>query len=204
MSWDTFWFFINSHFLQIWSDSNSFFLLRYPQLLRISTSCANRQQQQKKPNESDQQSSSGGDKKPNEGEIVLLLLIMSFLLFCYSDDFSILKKAILWASISAALTVFFLMSTGADGNLPPLISWNEFLYNMLSRGEVSSILLRYIWPDSGKFMCSSFLQVDEILIQPDRNAVLVVLADGAIINGRPVSYSIVKIFSQIINFVRLI
>ncbi|XP_065211013.1 paraplegin [Planococcus citri] len=76
-----------------------------------------------------------------------------------------MAKLLLWC-----LTVYILVFVGASMMLPSnkqeiirYVSWNEFLYHMLAKGEV-----------------------EEIIAQPDIGLVTVVLHDGAVVKGRRV------------------
>ncbi|KRT82847.1 hypothetical protein AMK59_3148 [Oryctes borbonicus] len=78
---------------------------------------------------------------------------------------SLLAKAFLWM-LSAYMVIAIISLMFPSSNQPEVVryvSWNEFLYQMLAKGEV-----------------------EEIIVRPDVDIVTIILYDGAIIKGKKV------------------
>ncbi|XP_017772930.1 PREDICTED: paraplegin [Nicrophorus vespilloides] len=81
--------------------------------------------------------------------------------------FSLAAKAFLWF-LSAYMVIVTLSLIFPSSNQPEVVryvSWNEFLYQMLAKGEV-----------------------EEIIVRPDVEVVTIILYDGAIIKGKKIEH----------------
>lgn len=79
---------------------------------------------------------------------------------------AILAKAFLWM-LTAYMVIAIISLLFPSSNQPEVVryvSWNEFLYQMLAKGEV-----------------------EEIIVRPDIEIVTIILYDGAVIKGKRVS-----------------
>lgn len=79
---------------------------------------------------------------------------------------SLFTKAVLWLGIIYSFGIVLSLAVSAGRGRPesPLnrtISWNEFVYHMLAKGEVK-----------------------EIIVRPDMELVTIILHDGAIVKGK--------------------
>ncbi|KAF5271018.1 hypothetical protein FQR65_LT05368 [Abscondita terminalis] len=80
---------------------------------------------------------------------------------------SLLAKAFLWM-LTAYMVIAMISLMFPSSNQPDVVryvSWNEFLYQMLAKGEV-----------------------EEIIVRPDIEIVTIILHDGAVIKGKRVDY----------------
>lgn len=78
---------------------------------------------------------------------------------------SLLAKAFLWM-LTAYMVIAIISLMFPSSSQPEIVryvSWNEFLYQMLTKGEV-----------------------EEIIVRPDMDLVTIILHDGAIIKGKRV------------------
>ncbi|KAK4877676.1 hypothetical protein RN001_010182 [Aquatica leii] len=80
---------------------------------------------------------------------------------------SLLAKAFLWM-LTAYMVIAMISLMFPSSNQPDVVryvSWNEFLYQMLAKGEV-----------------------EEIIVRPDIEIVTIILHDGAVVKGRKVDH----------------
>ncbi|KAJ0183648.1 hypothetical protein K1T71_000071 [Dendrolimus kikuchii] len=94
------------------------------------------------------------DKKKNNGEEIP----------------SLIMKAVFWMFTTCVLLVMSSLLVPGDNTQNELIryvSWNEFVYSMLSKGEV-----------------------DELIVRPDMEVVTIILHEGAVIRGKKINHRV--------------
>ena len=80
-----------------------------------------------------------------------------------NEKLPLLPRLIFWFWLAFGVYTVLRMGQGEDSNAFRFISWNEFYYDMLAKGEVEGIIVR-----------------------PENEAALIQLAEGAIIKGKRV------------------
>lgn len=82
----------------------------------------------------------------------------------YEEVSSLFMKAVFWlftTSILLVMSLLLLPGDNTQNELVRYVSWNEFVYSMLSKGEV-----------------------DELIVRPDLEVVTIILHEGAIVKGK--------------------
>lgn len=83
---------------------------------------------------------------------------------------SLIMKAVFWMFTTCILLIMSSLLVPGDNTQNELIryvSWNEFVYSMLSKGEV-----------------------DELIVRPDMEVVTIILHDGAVIRGKKTNHRV--------------